>query len=268
MGRFPCTLAGQSTCRCNPTGMAAHDFQDEYLGGGLTHGLDVQAGFQGGRGHVLGYGTKAGTAVREGQVIVDGLGHANAGDWIAHLFADLGYLECGVLGVTAAIVEEVPDIVGLEHFHQPLVFAAVLGQVLHLVAAGAKGPAGGMHQGADSLIGFFGGVDQLFPESPDNAIAAGVYPANLLGMFAGGFNHAAGTGIDDGGYTAGLGIERILDSHLGLAPPAGWTLGSGSDGGDNPPDCLCRRMIRESAIFFMTVTLTEPDVYGSLEGLR
>src|SRR5690606_1414556 len=138
MGRVAGLLPRQCASGGDPAGVTAHDFDDEDLGGGFAHGPHVQGTFQGRYGHILGDGTKAGAAVGERQVVVDGLGDADAGDRVAHALADLGNLVGGVLGVAAAVVEEVADVVGLEHFHQTLVFAFVFLEGTQLVAAGTE----------------------------------------------------------------------------------------------------------------------------------
>jgi len=81
-------------------------------------------------------------SVRDRQIVVDRLGHANAGDRKIHLLAELRHLVGRVLRVTAAVVEEIADVMCLEYGNQPLVFGPVLLDAFQLVAAGAKGPAG------------------------------------------------------------------------------------------------------------------------------
>ena len=55
---------------------------------------------------------------REFSIHVDGLGYVNGLDGVTHLFGQLRYLEAGVGRVTPAVVEEIADIVGLEHFDE------------------------------------------------------------------------------------------------------------------------------------------------------
>src|SRR5690554_6599806 len=150
--RLAFTLAGQATGRCNPARVPAHYFQDEHLGGGFAHGFDIQAGFQGRGGNVLGHRTEARAAVGERQIVIDSFGYTNARDRITHLFTNLGHLVRRILGVTAAVVEEVADIVGPEHFDQALVFALVLGYVLELVTARAKGAARRVNQRSNGVV--------------------------------------------------------------------------------------------------------------------
>src|SRR5690606_14434807 len=121
---------------------------------------------------------EAGAGVGEGQVVVDGFGHADAGDGVAHALADLRDLVGGVLGITAAVIEEIADVVGPEHLHQALVLAAVFFEGTQLVAAGTEGTAGGVFQGGNGGGGFLAGVDHVFGEGTDDAIVAGIQVAN------------------------------------------------------------------------------------------
>jgi hypothetical protein len=75
--------------RLHPAGMAAHYFEHEDLGRGACHRGDVERGLARRDRDILGHGAKAGAAVGEGQVVVDGLRYADAGDRIAELLADL-----------------------------------------------------------------------------------------------------------------------------------------------------------------------------------
>jgi hypothetical protein len=63
-------------------------------------------------------------------------------DRIPHLLGELGDLVAGICGVTASVVEEVTDIVGLEDLDQALVLAIVGVLDLVLVTGGAE--AGGV----------------------------------------------------------------------------------------------------------------------------
>jgi hypothetical protein len=111
---------------------------------------------------------------------VDGL------DRVAHGFGQLAHLVAGVGRIAAAVVEEVADVVGLEDFDQALVFALVGFQALQLEAAGTEGARGGGAQGGDGGVAFLAGVDQVFGQGADDAIATGVDLADDVGMLAGG----------------------------------------------------------------------------------
>ena len=66
----------------------------------------------------------------------------NSLDRVAGGARQLRYLEAGVGGVTTAVVEEVADIMGLEHLDQPLVLGSVFFEALQLVAAGTESARG------------------------------------------------------------------------------------------------------------------------------
>jgi hypothetical protein len=145
---------------------------------------------------------------------VDGL------QWIAERLRQLAHLEAGVGRVAAAVVEEVADVVRLEDLDQALVFAPVLFQRLELVPAGAEGAGGRGAQRRDRLGRLQAGVDQLFGQRAEDAVAAGVDGADAIGMPARGFDHAAGGGVDDRSDAAGLGIEGIEEGHADILPQA------------------------------------------------
>src|SRR5690606_16872761 len=200
--RFAFGFTGQAAGGGDPAGVATHDFQDEHLGRGSGHGGHIVAGFTNGRGDILGHRAKAGAAVGDRQVVVDRLRHVDGLDRIAHGFGQLGDLQTGVSGVTTAVIEEVTDVVGLEHLDQPLVFGAVGFQALELVAAGTEGTGRGVAQGGDVLCGFEAGIDQILGERANNAVAARVDFADPVRMLACRFNHAGGRSVDNCGNAA------------------------------------------------------------------
>ncbi len=67
-----------------------------------------------------------------------------------------------------------------------------------------------MAQALDGGQGLLTGVDHILGQSADDAVPAGICLADLAAVPARRFDHATGRGIDDGGDSAGLGIERIL----------------------------------------------------------
>ena len=73
-----------------------------------------------------------------GQIVVHCLGNSYAHDWLADFSANLADLVCGVLLVTATIVEKETDVVRAKHFDQALVLSAVLVDQLEFVAARPK----------------------------------------------------------------------------------------------------------------------------------
>ena len=182
---------------------------------------------------------KTGAAVGERQVVINGLGHADAGNRITHLVGQLGHLVGGILGIAATVIEEVADVMGPEDFDQSLVFTGVLGNILEFVTAGPESTARGVDQCFNGLVRFQAGVDQFFFQRTDDAITAGIHLADLVRILAGGLDNATGTGVNNGGNPARLGVKCVFDSHLGLKPPAGSTMA---------------QMIRHTGRFFMRTT--------------
>ena len=117
-------VLGEAGAGGDPAGVAAHHFHHEHLGGGGAHAGHVQGRFAAAHGGVFGHRAEARADVGDRQVVVHGFGHVDGLDRVAHFFRQLGNLQAGVGGVAAAVVEEVADVVGLEHFDQPFVFAA------------------------------------------------------------------------------------------------------------------------------------------------
>src|SRR4030067_654473 len=97
----------------------------------------------------------------------------------------------------------------------PVIFARVAPQALAFVGHGADRAARGMAQGGDRPDGILAGVDQVFGERTDDAVAAGVYRADFFLVLACGLDNAGGRGIDDGGHAAGLGVEGIYGAFAG-----------------------------------------------------
>ncbi len=211
---------GHATGGCNPAGVPAHDFEHEHLGRGRAHGGDVKAGLAGGNGNVLGDGAETRAVVGDRQVVVDRLRHVNRLDRVTGGLGELRDFQAGVGGVAATVIEEVTDVVGGEDLDQAVVLALVGLQALHLVAAGAEGAARGVAQGGNGARGFLAGVDQVFRQRSDDAVAAGIDLADLVLVLACRLDHAAGGGIDYRGHAAGLCIESVFltSSHQFLLP--------------------------------------------------
>src|SRR5690554_1621202 len=93
----------------------------------------------------------------------------DGGDRIAHGFGELGNLEAGVGTVATTVVEEITDIVSLEHFDQAFVLGPVGVDILELVTAGAEGATGSVAQGRDRCVRLLDGVDQVFGQSADRS---------------------------------------------------------------------------------------------------
>jgi len=125
---------------------------------------------------------------------------------IAQFVGNLGHLEAGVGRIAA---QEVADVVGLENLDQALVLGTVFLQAFQLEAAGAKRSARRITQSADGVVGLLTGVDQIFGQRTDDAVAPGVDPADPVRLLAGGFDQTAGRSVDNGGHAAGLGVECV-----------------------------------------------------------
>ena len=100
--------------RGDPARGTAHDFNDAagaVVGG---HAADVDADFHDRGGGVLDHRAIARAAIGVRQVVVDGLGHADHAHFVAALDGFLVDLVGGVLGIVAADVKEIADVVRLE----------------------------------------------------------------------------------------------------------------------------------------------------------
>ena len=122
----------------------------------------------------------------------------------------------GVHGIVAAVVEEIADVVGLEHFDQALVLRPILVDAGQLVARRSERAARGVTQPAHRRRGLLPHIDHVFGEGADDAVPPRVEFADLVPVLARRLDHAAGGGVDDGGDAAGLGIERILSGHMSI----------------------------------------------------
>src|SRR5690625_7615422 len=80
--------------------------------------------------------------------------------------------------ITAAVVKEVADIVGLENLDQTLVLCPVFLQPLEFVARRAESATRCVSQGGNGFGVFGGGVDQVFGQRTHNAIAHGIARAD------------------------------------------------------------------------------------------
>ena len=168
---------GQDGAGGDPAGGAAHDLDDAagaVVGG---HAGDVDADFHDGGGVVLDDGAVAGAVVGVRQIVVDGLGHADDAQVVAALDGLLVDLVRGVLRIVAADVEEIADVVGLEHLEQPVhVLRGLLGLLLEidLVAAGAQRGRRGVAQAFDGAGLLVVDVDQVLVQDAQDAVGAAV----------------------------------------------------------------------------------------------
>src|SRR5579883_1631817 len=144
------------------------------------------------------------------QIVVHRLRYAHTGDGIAQRLPYLRYLERGIHRVVATVVEEIADVVRAEDLDQPLVLRAVLVDPLQLEAGRPEGAGRGVLEPADDGGTLAAEVDQILRQGADDAVASGVDLADVARPAHCGLDDPAGRGVDDGGDTAGLGIERVL----------------------------------------------------------
>ncbi len=176
LSRLLCCQAGSGS---DPARVAAHHLQDKNLGGGFAHGGHIQSRFPHRHGNIFRHGAKARTAVGHGQVIVNGLRDADAAKRVAGLSAKGSDAASGILGIAAAVVEEVADVVGGTYFQQALVYRGLFPWLRQLVAAGAKSSPWGVAQGGDFGGLFPADINQLFTQCSQYAVAPCQHTANL-----------------------------------------------------------------------------------------
>jgi hypothetical protein len=136
------------------------------------------------------------------QIVVDGVGDADHAHVPCTGLGLLVSLVGGVLGVVAAGVEEVADVVGLEDLEQTVhVLAGLLGVLLeiNLVTAGAERGGGSVTQALDRAGLFIQKIDQIFIENSIDAVGA---PINFLDelMPARFGDHTGNAGVDHDGW--------------------------------------------------------------------
>ena len=195
--------------------MASHHLHHEHLGGGLGHRGDIKRGLERRDRDILRDRAETRAAIGVGQVVVDRLGHADAGDRVAELLAHLRDLVRGVHRVVAAVVEEVADVVGLEDLDQPLVLGAVLVEALELEARRAESAGGRVLEALDRRLVLLRAVDEVLMQRADDAVAAGVDLADVLRIPGRGLDDPRRRGVDDGGDAARLGVEGVAGGGTG-----------------------------------------------------
>src|SRR5262245_54021398 len=107
---------------------------------------------------------------------------------IAELFRHLCDFETGVCRVAATVVKEIPDMVCLEDRQQPVILHTAFREAFQLVARGTERTRRSVLEPRDGGGRFLTGVDELFGQGTDDAMAAGVYLTNLFLMLACGLN--------------------------------------------------------------------------------
>ena len=101
-----------------------------------------------------------------------------------------------------------------EHLDQALILCPVFLQAFQLVAAGAEGTSRCGEQAANGGSALLAGIDQILAQCADNAVAPGVDFADLRAVLSGSFDKAAGAGVNNGGHSAGLGVEGVFRWHV------------------------------------------------------
>src|SRR5258706_7326698 len=100
-----------------------------------------------------------------------------------------------------------------KHFDQALVLHAVLVNRPELVATGSERGTRGMFERGDRGVRLNASIDQIFSQRADDAIAPGIYLANLLWMLACSLQKTTGGSVDNCANAARLGIKCILTGH-------------------------------------------------------
>ena len=197
-----CTVfTGQGGGSRQPAGVAAHDLHN-HDHAGVVH-MGVQVHLHQGGGDVLGGGGVAGAVIRAEQVVVDGLGNAHDPAFVAHGLHILIDLVAGVHGVVAAVIEEVADVMLLEHLQDAAIVGIVHLGIGDLIAAGAQGGGGGVFQKTQLLGILQTHVEQTVAENALDAVLRAQHLGDDAG-FQGRVNDAVGTGVDHRRGPAGL----------------------------------------------------------------
>ena len=150
--------------------------------------------------------------VGAGEVVVDGLRDTHAAHFIAVSQHELGDLVAGIHGVVAAVVEEVANVVLLEHGENLLIIGLVLVGILQLVAAGAQRRGGGvLHQGQLVRI-FLGKIEQVVVQQTHDAVLHRVNIRDHVALQRG-LDRAVGGSVNDGRRAAGLADDRRAFQH-------------------------------------------------------
>lgn len=200
---------GEGGAGGDPAGVAAHDLDDldEVV---LAHGFVIAGDFADGGGDVFDDGAVAWAVVGDGEVVIDGFGDADDAKGVALFLGEFGDLVGSVLGIVAAGVEEVADIVGLKDFED----AFEVGLFFEFVAAGAEGGAGGVAEAADGLLGLGSEINEVFVEDAEDAVEAAVDFLDFA-VVQGFGDYAGDAGIDDGGGASGLTHQNITYEFFG-----------------------------------------------------
>src|SRR5262249_34495813 len=96
---------------------------------------------------------------------------------------------------------------------QAFVLRPVLVHRPELVPTRPERRTGGVFECGDRRFRLDTGIDQIFGQSADDAVAAGVDLTDLVRMLASSLQHATRRGVDHRADAARLCVERILESH-------------------------------------------------------
>lgn len=167
----------------------------------------VQVDLHAGGRDVLGGGSVAGAVVDAVKVVVYGLGYAHDVALVTVRVHELADLVAGVHGVVTAVIEEVLDVVLLEHFQDAEVVGLVVLVVLQLVAAGTESGRGRAQKTMYLRGVFLAHVVKLVVQYADDAVrrAQDLSDLTVLECF---FENAARARVDDGSGTAGLSEQQ------------------------------------------------------------
>ncbi len=99
---------------------------------------------------------------------------------------------------------------GPEDLDQALVLGPVLVQPLELEASRAERARRRIAQSADRCRALAREVDQVFGQRPDDSVPPCINLADVTRLLQRRFDYAAGGGVDDGGNTPRLSVERVL----------------------------------------------------------
>ena len=116
------------------------------------------------------------------QVVVDGLRDTHYTALVTRLHHILGNLVAGVHGVVAAVVEEVTDVVLLEHFKNTLVIGVVNIRISQLVAAGTQCRGRSITQKLELFAVFLVDVIQVIVEQTLDAMCHAEYTGDGIGV--------------------------------------------------------------------------------------
>ena len=197
------TAFGESGSGGDPTGAAAHDFDDRNEIA-LTHGFVVTSELANGRRDVLDHAAIAGSVVSDGEIVIDRFRNADDAKVVALLLSQFRNFVGGVLRIVASDVEKVTDVVGLENLEDALVVALFL----QLVTARTESGAGRVTESANLLLRLRREIDQILLQDAEHAIQSAVDFLNAFMVQSLG-NNAGDTGVDDSGGAPGLAHQNI-----------------------------------------------------------